>query len=101
LTKGLVTALAKLGFHDPPIVPVSATVELEGYLPANIGTSIAALLASNSVWRHELVHRTGQHAPFVFAIDHCFSIKGSGTILTGTVLQGSAGVGDARRLLVD
>ena len=26
---------------------------------------------------------------FVFAVDHCFSIKGQGTIMTGTVLSGS------------
>ena len=24
---------------------------------------------------------------FLFAIDHCFRIKGQGTVLTGTVLQ--------------
>ena len=29
------------------------------------------------------------HAPFYFAIDHCFPIKGHGTVLTGTVLSGS------------
>ena len=25
--------------------------------------------------------------PFLFAVDHCFGIKGQGTVLTGTVLQ--------------
>ena len=25
--------------------------------------------------------------PFLFAIDHCFAIRGQGTVLTGTVLQ--------------
>lgn len=28
-------------------------------------------------------------APFYYAIDHCFSIKGHGTVLTGTVLSGT------------
>ena len=28
-------------------------------------------------------------APFYYAIDHCFPIKGHGTVLTGTVLSGS------------
>lgn len=27
--------------------------------------------------------------PFLFAVDHCFAIKGKGTVLTGTVLQGT------------
>jgi selenocysteine-specific elongation factor len=31
-------------------------------------------------------------APFYFAVDHCFPIKGHGTVLTGTVLSGSVSV---------
>ncbi|XP_055625638.1 selenocysteine-specific elongation factor [Toxorhynchites rutilus septentrionalis] len=27
-------------------------------------------------------------SPFLFAVDHCFAIKGQGTVCTGTVLQG-------------
>ena len=27
------------------------------------------------------------HGPFLMAVDHCFAIKGQGTVLTGTVLQ--------------
>eukprot|EP01028_Stygiella_incarcerata_P008007 TRINITY_DN336_c0_g1_i3.p1 TRINITY_DN336_c0_g1~~TRINITY_DN336_c0_g1_i3.p1 ORF type:complete len:588 (+),score=146.47 TRINITY_DN336_c0_g1_i3:1641-3404(+) len=30
--------------------------------------------------------------PFIFLVDHCFSIRGQGTIMTGTVLQGKADV---------
>ena len=36
--------------------------------------------------------------PFKFAIDHCFAIRGQGTILTGTALSGTAKVGDALEL---
>jgi selenocysteine-specific elongation factor len=32
--------------------------------------------------------------PFYFAIDHCFPIKGQGTVLTGTVLSGHIRVND-------
>lgn len=28
------------------------------------------------------------------AIDHCFSIKGQGTVMTGTILSGSVNIGD-------
>ena len=31
---------------------------------------------------------------FLFAVDHCFPIKGQGTVLTGTVLSGKCAVGD-------
>ena len=34
----------------------------------------------------------------MFAIDHCFQIKGKGTIVTGTVLAGSASIGDVIEL---
>ena len=32
--------------------------------------------------------------PFVFAVDHCFPIKGQGTVMTGTVLQGGTRIGE-------
>jgi selenocysteine-specific elongation factor len=32
--------------------------------------------------------------PFFFMIDHCFSVKGKGTVVTGTVLQGKVKKGD-------
>ena len=31
--------------------------------------------------------------PLHFAIDHCFPIKGQGTVITGTVLLGSLAIG--------
>jgi len=34
--------------------------------------------------------------PFVFAVDHCFSIRGHGTVMTGTVISGSVTVNDVR-----
>jgi selenocysteine-specific elongation factor len=35
-----------------------------------------------------------REGPFAFSVDHCFPIRGRGTVLTGTVLNGSAGVND-------
>jgi selenocysteine-specific elongation factor len=37
-------------------------------------------------------------SPFLFSIDHCFQIKGQGTVLTGTVLSGMVKVGDTIEL---
>jgi len=31
---------------------------------------------------------------FIFAVDHCFSIRGHGTVMTGTVVSGSVAVND-------
>lgn len=35
-----------------------------------------------------------QTTPFRFAVDHCFPIRGQGTVLTGTVLSGALKVGE-------
>jgi selenocysteine-specific elongation factor len=34
----------------------------------------------------------------MFAIDHCFRVKGVGTVMTGTVLGGCVKVGDSIEL---
>nr|ADI46882.1 SelEFf [Volvox carteri f. nagariensis] len=36
--------------------------------------------------------------PFLFAVDHCFPIKGQGSVLSGTVLQGSIAVSEMLEL---
>jgi selenocysteine-specific elongation factor len=36
--------------------------------------------------------------PFLLAVDHCFPIKGQGTVLTGTVLGGALGIGEMLEL---
>ncbi|DBA92633.1 TPA: hypothetical protein ACH3X1_002851 [Trebouxia sp. C0004] len=43
-------------------------------------------------------HPLQPNGPFKFAIDHCFAIRGQGTVLTGTVLSGAAKVGDSIEL---
>ena len=35
---------------------------------------------------------------FLFSIDHCFQIKGQGTVITGTILAGKTKVGDVIEL---
>ena len=42
----------------------------------------------------DLPTRDGIDAPFFFSIDHCFPIKGKGTVVTGTVLSGSVKIND-------
>jgi len=40
------------------------------------------------------VSKSKSKSNFYFAIDHCFALKGRGTVLTGTVLSGSVSVND-------
>ncbi len=41
-----------------------------------------------------LPQRGAQKEAFLLAVDHCFNIKGQGTVLTGTVLNGEVKVND-------
>lgn len=34
--------------------------------------------------------------PFLFSVDHCFAIRGQGTVMTGTVLNGSVKVNEVK-----
>ena len=36
--------------------------------------------------------------PFIFSVDHCFPIKGQGTVMTGTVLEGTVKLNDVSYL---
>jgi selenocysteine-specific elongation factor len=36
--------------------------------------------------------------PFLFSVDHCFPVKGQGTVLTGTALSGRIRVGEPLEL---
>ncbi|KAF0989880.1 hypothetical protein HZS_2729 [Henneguya salminicola] len=40
-----------------------------------------------------------ESGPFLFAVDHCFGIKGTGTIVTGTVISGALRINDEIMLI--
>jgi len=42
----------------------------------------------------KIENHENEKGKFLFAVDHCFAVKGQGTVLTGTVLSGSCKVGD-------
>jgi selenocysteine-specific elongation factor len=44
------------------------------------------------------VPQRNPNGPLLFSVDHCFNMKGQGTVLTGTVLCGSVSVGQVVEL---
>ena len=87
--------LAATKFYDAPIVGVAAR-------PGGAASAGEDTEAVESIGVKELVEVIKGHiklperapdGPFMFAVDHCFPIKGQGTVLTGTVLSGSVKVG--------
>jgi selenocysteine-specific elongation factor len=105
--------LAKSRFPNAPMVGVSACIGGEKVAAA---TSVPDALHQQTIGVHQLVETlkvslpaprrhlpsTANSAsnsetaidPFYFSIDHCFPIKGMGTVVTGTVLNGTASVND-------
>ena len=110
MTNRLRKVFAKTKFANFPIIATSAAVG--GEKVASVGAKCAnekterrdgvSMNLSNTSGVAELVDliratieipRRSLEGPLYYAIDHCFSIKGHGTILTGTVLSGSVSVG--------
>ena len=99
--KKMRNALRGTKFEDAKMVGISACVG--GEKVAAVGADAAAsVLISSTNNIHGLldVLQSQMRAPnrdtrpsperFHFAVDHCFPIKGQGTVLTGTCLSGSA-----------
>uniref|UniRef100_A0A182RDF9 Selenocysteine-specific elongation factor n=1 Tax=Anopheles funestus TaxID=62324 RepID=A0A182RDF9_ANOFN len=82
LKKGIAGVLSKMSFDETPIISISATTG------ENITTLVEAMKSKSFIPERNL------NLPFMFAVDHCFAIKGQGTVCTGTVLQGKLSVND-------
>jgi selenocysteine-specific elongation factor len=109
ITKKIHKTLSTSKFSSVTIIPVSASVGGEK-VAANTGlTSSNATLTKNGLFKSNtssdgiehlvdtikdlvVIPARNIHSSFYFAIDHCFPIKGHGTVMTGTVLSGSVSV---------
>ncbi len=72
-------------FASSPIVPVSASLNF-GF--EHFKVEIDRLVTENPIKRDT-------SCGFIFAVDHCFPMKGQGTVLTGTAIQGQISVNDS------
>lgn len=98
MTRRIRKTLMNSKFANSEIVPVSAFIGGEKTAAISGGTPTTS---SNSLGMTELVERItstvriserDSSQPFYFAVDHCFAVKGHGTVLTGTVLSGAIAV---------
>lgn len=92
MKKKLRMALSKTKFSNCEMVAVAAKPDEENVGDGPIG--ISNLVAELSRLTISPTERD-LSAPFLFAVDHCFSIRGQGTIMTGTVLQGTVNINDS------
>lgn len=91
--KKLRQALKQTLFSESPIIDISAN-------PAN-GKPIGITELIEKISTFSFVPQRNDEGPFLFAIDHCFSIKGQGTVMTGTILQGAVKLNDVRHILLN
>ncbi|XP_071515573.1 selenocysteine-specific elongation factor [Panulirus ornatus] len=91
MTKRILLTLQQTKFVDAKVIVAAAKPggpEGSDMEPIGVNELIDALQKFSYIPKRET---TG---PFLFAVDHCFSIKGQGTVMTGTVLQGTIFVND-------
>mmetsp|Transcript_26113 Transcript_26113/g.85801 ORF Transcript_26113/g.85801 Transcript_26113/m.85801 type:complete len:561 (+) Transcript_26113:30-1712(+) len=93
MVKRLENTFRATRFPNVKMVPVSARpgggLGMEGEATDAVG--MTELVAE--IERHVPSQPRPTDAPLLYAVDHCFPIKGQGTVLTGTVLQGSVEIG--------
>lgn len=88
MEKKILKTLEKTRFKDSVVVPVSAHPSSDDSKPIGLSNLIEKMKS------HTYVPERSDKGPFVFAVDHCFAIKGQGTVMTGTIIQGSVLLSD-------
>ncbi|XP_053325558.1 selenocysteine-specific elongation factor [Spea bombifrons] len=92
MTKKMQKTLENTKFEGSLIIPVAAKPggpEASESVQAQGITGLIEVLKSQAY-----LPQRDPSGPFLMAVDHCFSIKGQGTVMTGTILSGSVNVND-------
>ncbi|KAM8926264.1 selenocysteine-specific elongation factor isoform 2-T2 [Lycaon pictus] len=93
MTKKMQKTLENTKFRGAPIIPVAAKPggpeAPETEAPQGISELIELLTSQISIPMRD------PSGPLLMSVDHCFSIKGQGTVMTGTILSGSISLGDS------
>ncbi|XP_069499461.1 selenocysteine-specific elongation factor isoform X2 [Ambystoma mexicanum] len=92
MTKKMQKTLENTKFHGSPIISVAARPggpEAPETDTAQGVPELIQLLTSQAY-----LPTRDASGPFLMAVDHCFSIKGQGTVMTGTILSGSVSLND-------
>ncbi|KAK8732701.1 hypothetical protein OTU49_006885 [Cherax quadricarinatus] len=91
MTKRILITLQKTKFANAEIIVVAAKPggpDVPDIEPVGVKDLIDELQKFAYIPERESI------GPFLYAVDHCFSIRGQGTVMTGTVLQGTVSVND-------
>ncbi|XP_040102579.1 selenocysteine-specific elongation factor isoform X2 [Oryx dammah] len=93
MAKKMQRTLENTKFRGAPVIPVAAKPggpdAPETEAPQGIPELIELLTSQISIPTRD------PSGPFLMSVDHCFSIRGQGTVMTGTILSGSVSLGDS------
>ncbi|CAK9297827.1 unnamed protein product [Gordionus sp. m RMFG-2023] len=89
MVKKLQKTFQNTKFKDSPIVSLSITESLQD---KNCEYGINNLIETLKM--ESFIPYRDPEGPFIMNVDHCFNIKGQGTILTGTMLAGHIAVNE-------
>ena len=110
VTRRLRGTMSQTRWPTAPIVPVAAapaaaqakqgegaealSAPLAVSAPVNVDEVTRSVLELLDVALAERKSSSSSSASFLMYVDHCFAVKGQGTVLTGTVLDGVVKLGD-------
>nr|CAD7258133.1 unnamed protein product [Timema shepardi] len=96
MSKKMKLTLASSIFKDSPIVSIAASPG--GLDDPTRGSSIVLFAGIpeliETLSRFAFIPKRHVSSPFLLAVDHCFAIRGQGTVMTGTILQGAVNIND-------
>ncbi|XP_018589513.1 selenocysteine-specific elongation factor isoform X2 [Scleropages formosus] len=93
MTKRMLKTLESTRFKDCPVIAVAAKPGGPDAPGTEQPQGVSKLI--ELLKRQAYLPRRDPSGPLLMAIDHCFSIRGQGTVMTGTVLQGSLSLNDS------
>ncbi|XP_029640997.1 selenocysteine-specific elongation factor-like isoform X1 [Octopus sinensis] len=92
MTKRLLKTLEPTKFAKAPVIAVSANPGGTETGDTSKSEGIVELL--ETLKKYTYIPERNLTGPFIFSVDHCFSIRGQGTVMTGTVLNGSVSINE-------
>uniref|UniRef100_A0A8C5W7R9 Selenocysteine-specific elongation factor n=1 Tax=Leptobrachium leishanense TaxID=445787 RepID=A0A8C5W7R9_9ANUR len=92
MTKKMQKTLESTKFRGSQIIPVAAKPGGSEAPDSEAAQGISELIEVLKFQAY--LPRRDPSGPFLMAVDHCFSIRGQGTVMTGTILSGSVSLND-------
>lgn len=103
MSKRIRKQLEKTKFFDSPIVAIAANpggsddnnqLNVEKSDGNDGKDPIGLKLLLDTICNQISIPERNPNEKLILSVDHCFAIRGSGTVMTGTIIQGSIAVND-------